>query len=615
MSTSWRIETKLVDRTDITPTSDTIIGATVIKAPKGKRTFTFFNKGDTSGIINVFGYPSKEYPSIQDALDIINKCSMWIASPYKNGKYGGVFVTKKGTVPFVNGVTSKEAPSDLSKVECDVTVGITDGTPTVESEIADSARVDLTTFKLYVNDTNLEVTLTQVEGTSVYTITDANSVLAEGSQLDISTNEIALNFTVAPIEGTIVKAEYTMDVSDTLFILFNSDMQSDDLAVKVVADDDVEGNFNIYVSRYNPINDEWEELSNSPYNVGLSETSKDTYGDNVYINNIFNEDSVLFTPLVINSVVDSFESDTKQVELHGGYRGDEVDGADIATTYDYLKDTSKYQIKFAFDATASSEVVTKFESLRNNECKWTRFLYCATNETASEIIANPSSASGGITTNRGMYCYVLNYGIHKDVYQGNDFLCTNMGLISGRLVDVLRAGGGNPAWIDEDGVGGILGSSITKLSQSASETELEQLDTLGFNPVVYDATYGAMIVGWRTRQVKKTAYSYIAQSSLADTIVDSIEKNVLPNRIAKAIDETAYSAVRTGCNTILRNSSRWLEDFTTICDSRNNNDDTRADQKLYVSVGVVFKGFAEKILFTFSAYRQGVDVEEEILKG
>ena len=616
MATSWRISTKLFDKTDITPVSDPIIGATVIKSYKGQKKFTFFNRGDSAGIINTFGYPSKEYPSIQDAIDINNKCAMWIASAYKGGTYGGVFVTARGSVPFVNGVKEKNF-EDLSEVKCVETLGIADGTDTVENTLSSYKFINFDSIKITVNDSLLDASFTETsEGSGIYNITDTNTVLKEGSTYDTNNGEMVLKFTNSPAKGTDIEIAYNIDVSDTYLILYDKDMQSDDLAIQVKKDDDVEG-FDISVFRYDFVEDDWSEVRNSPFLVGLKETSKDTYGDNIYIENIFNDEQTLFDAQVINADITDFVSDTSKVELKGGYRGDEVEGADLARVYDDLKDTAKYQIKFAFDGTASEEVVAKFELLRNGECKWTRFLYCGKNLSAEAIIADPSKVSCGINANRGMYCYVTNWGIHKDIYQGNNFMCSNMGLIAGRFVDTLNVGGGQPAWIDgDDGVGGTLGDSIVKLAQSTSETQLEQLDTLGFNPVVYDASYGPMVVGWRTRQVvRKSAYSYISQSSLADTIVDLVERNVLPLRIGKIIDETAFSAVRTGCETILRNYSRFLDDYVVICDSRNNSDDTKADQKLIVAIGVQFAGFAEKIMFTFSSFRQGVNVEEEILKG
>ena len=303
------------------------------------------------------------------------------------------------------------------------------------------------------------------------------------------------------------------------------------------------------------------------------------------------------------------------VNLSGGSRGETVEGSDIANIYTQLVDTSKYQIKFCVDPTCNSEVITQFETLRNNYQKRCRFLYCTPNVDGATIVSSPSTYNFGITANRGMYQYCLNWGIHKDIYQGNDFKCSNMGLIGGRLVDALNAGTGCPAWIDENGVGGILGSSITKLSQEGtSEDVLEELDDLNFNAVVNDYNYGPMIVGWRTRQVKKSVYSNIPQSSLADTIIESVEKDVLPNRIGKLIDEGSFSIVRTSIDSIISTYSNFLEDYYIWCDSDNNTSETINNEQLIVTVGIVFKNYARTILFTFTAYKNGVDVEEEMTK-
>jgi hypothetical protein len=123
-----------------------------------------------------------------------------------------------------------------------------------------------------------------------------------------------------------------------------------------------------------------------------------------------------------------------------------------------------------------------------------------------------------------------------------------------------------------------------------------------------------MIVGWRTRQVKKTIYSNIPQSSLADTIIQQIENQILPNRIGKIIDESSYSIVRNGINEILSPYSRFLEDSYVWCDATNNPPETRNREELVVTVGVVFKNYARTVLFTFTAYKNGVSVQEEMAR-
>ena len=609
MSTSWRIQEKLIDNTAITAVDSEIIGATVIDSYKGPSNFIFINQGEISKVTDIFGYPSKDYPSIQDAIDIVSKSSMWIAAPNKGGKYGGVFVTPSGTIPFVNGVSEKEF-TDMKHIACEENIGVTDGVALdFEFQFKNINKVPKNTIKIFLGDTDIGIVISESGE-----VTDSSSLLAVASSLSTD-GLLTLHFVNAPDSGMVLNVQYELDVEDAYFTLFNKNRQADDLRVRVKKSEQVDDPaFEIEVEQYNPVTDEYNPLKKSPYLVGLDTTSKDNMGTNIFIENVFNDFQEIFTATVNNSIFDTFKDDTDFVELAGGERGERIQGSDIASKYLDIQDTDKYFLKFAFDPTCSSECITVFENLRNNYQKYCRFLYCTPNVSPSEIVASPQTYHGGVTANRGLYCYCLTWGVHKDIYQGNDFACSNMGLIAGRLVDVLTIGGGVPAWIDANGTGGILGSSITKLFQQSSETELRQLDTLCFNPVSMDNFYGAMIKSWKTRQVRETVLSYIGQSSLLDTIMDLVIRNVLPPRIGKLIDDTAYSEVRLGCDTICRNYSKYLEDWLCLCDDTNNTDETKNSQRLQVALGLIFKGYAARIDFTVSVERNGVDIKEALTK-
>lgn len=615
MAQSWRLKVSEKDYTDKSNIETPIIGAIGIISPKGPKTFTRFNQGDTQGVLNTFGYPSKDYPMIQDALDIVQKCTMWIASPYKGGAYGGVFVTSKGTIPFNQGVSTKEI-SDYSAVNFTNLVGVGDSIlQTFTYTIKDIDRYVAESLTLNVGGTAHAITITTSDTTE--TISDGEEgILDSGCTLDTSTGILTLVFKNALSDGTTISIGYTMDMSDTYFVLFDKNMQEDDLEVKVVKSEDVDGAFEITVARYNPVELEYIDVNGSPFLAGLSETSKDTYGSNIYIENIFGENQQLFDAHVINSEVDDFTNDTTMVKVAGGSRGTEVTATDVASVYDALQDTSKYQIKFCVDPTCSSDVATKYLELRNNYQKYCRFIYGCANVDGATIIESPTTYNYGITANRGMYQYCLHWGIHQDLYQGNDFLCSNMGLIAGCNYDAMNAGYAHvPAWLpDESNVSGILGSAITKLSkEGTSETVLEQLDNINFNAVVNDYNYGAMIVGWRTRQVKKTVYSNIPQSSLADELIDRIVKEVLPPRIGKIIDNSSYSLVTMGCNSILNQYAQYLEDYYVWCDDENNTPETKENEQLVVTVGLVYKNFSRTILLNFVAFRNSnVSVEERL---
>lgn len=617
MAQSWRLKTVEQDNTEKANISTATMGATVIVSPKGPKTFTKFNKGDTQGILNTFGYPSKDYPTIQDALDVVQKCTMYVASPYKGGTYGGVFVTKSmGTIPFNTGVSTKEI-ADYSSVAFTNSVGIGDGnTVSYTYEIKYIEKYNKESLTLSIGGVAHEIKITSSE--KVETITDEGGLLDEGCILNTETGVLTLVFKTAPSTGTTISIGYSMNMTDTYFVLFDKDMQEDDLQVQVALSEDIENAFEIVVARYDPINLEYVEINNSPFIVGLSETSKDSYGDNIYINNVFGNNQTLFDAHVVTSIVDGFMNDDSMVNLNGGSRGEEVDGADVANIYEQLIDTNKFQLKFCVDGTNYAEVITKFENLRNSYQKRCRFIYCTADVDGNTIVENPNDYNFGVTTNRGMYQYCLNWGIHKDIYQGNDFKCSNMGLVASCIVDYLdneATTTSAPAWIPENGIGGVLGSSITKLSQdTTSEDVLEMLDNLNFNAVINDYNYGAMISGWRTRQVKKTDLSNIPISSLVDTLIEQIEKNVLPSRIGKMIDEASYSVVRSGCNSILGTYSNRLEDYYVWCDSENNTAEMRNQERLVVAVGIIPKKFARQIILQFSIFKSGVDVKVEMTK-
>lgn len=622
MAQSWRIETNEVDNTERTTTSTPIIGASVIVSPKGPNTFTKFNKGDTQGVLNTFGYPSKDYPMIQDALDIVSECSMWFASPYKNGTYGGAFITKSmGTIPFNSGVETKTI-SDYSQVSFTNIIGIGNGAnKTFTFTIPYIEKYNASSLTLSVGGTAKTISINHNQSTGIETITDSANVLDTGSTLDTNSGVLTLKFKNAIPSATTVSIGYTMDMSDTYFVLFDKNMQEDDLQIQVSASSNVDGAFEIIVARWNPISSEYVEVNNSPFLVGLSPTSKDSYGDNIYIENVFGDNQTLFDAHVVTSIFTTFVDDVEMVNLNGGSRGDSVDGTDIVSIYDSLKNTSKYQIKFCMDSSNTlsnhDKVIEKFVELRANSQKRCRFVYCADNVSGATIVndEHPHTTYGyGIQNQRGFYQYCLNWGIHKDIYQGNDFLCSNMGLICKRIVIGLENGTSCPAWINEGADGGILGSSVIKLMQEGTdEITLKMLDELCFNPVVNDYNYGAMIVSWRTRQVKKTIFSNIPQSSLADTVIELVEKEVMPNRIGKLIDESSYSRARQGCNEIMSAYQQFFEDYYVWCDNKNNTADTKNKEQLIITIGVIFKNYARTVVLNFITDKNGVDVKESLL--
>jgi hypothetical protein len=384
--------------------------------------------------------------------------------------------------------------------------------------------------------------------------------------------------------------------------------------VRVEKDTTAPGFFNIYVSQFNPVEQSYIEVNQSPFYVGLTPTSRDGNGRNVYIGNVLNEEQTYLTATVQNSTFSTFTDDTSAVSLVGGVRGTAQAGADLAAKYTELQDAIAYpNIEIMFDGTASTEIQATFDTLRQNYQKYCRFMYCLADIAPATIIT--TAATLCTSTERGVYVYCLSWGVKKDTYQGNNFVCSNMGLIASRMAQVLLSGpGGNPAWINENGIGGQLGSSISKLNQKVSEEQMQLLDLARLNPVVFDASYGPMITSWRTRQTRLSDLSYIGQSSLADYILKTINTQVIPFQIGKLNDDYHREVVTTKCQSILNSLTKWVSDSVVICDRTNNTADMLQQQKFILTVGVVFIPYANVIEFNFIIGRQGVDITEQIKK-
>lgn len=608
---SWRITTNFIDKSETVNTSVPILGATVIKAPKGSGNFYFFERGSTQQILNTYGYPSASYPSIQDAIDANLKAGLYISAPSTSGKYGGVFLTKDGTVPFVNGTATKTI-ADYSAIETEYPIATADGIATIYTVTLPNPTYYVNqSIDIEVDGVSINVAATDV-ATEVLTTTPA---VGSGTYVR-STGVLTFTFLSAPTVGKVITATYSMDIESKVYAtLYAHDPQADDLKVQVTKDTVNTTAVNIAVTRYDPIQKAYYAISGSPFNVSFDPLGLDGYGNNIYIGNVFADDEqTIFSVTVQEETLSTYVDDATAKALVGGDRGGTVTGAMLATAYDILEDKVKYPVKVIFDGSAATEVAAKFEALRGGNLNRTRFLYNTANLSATALIADPDTAASD-TLDRGLYCYCLAWGIHRDNYQSRDFLCSNMGLVAGKMLDVLNYGpGGVPAWIDENGVGGQLGGAITKFSYPATETQLRQLDEGRLNPVVNDPVYGPVIKSWRTRQAIRSDYSYIGQSSLADWIVELIETQVLPLQIGKPIDDFHMGQVKGKSEAIVGSVARWLEDFYVLCDRTNNTAETMQQQKFILTIGCRFTSYSNTIEFNFINTPQGVTVEEYIKK-
>lgn len=609
MAESWRIKTNEVDLTERATTSLTVEGATAIKAPKGPETWSLFPRGSTQKILDVFGYPNATYPGIQDAIDFNNVAPLWISAPNKTGKYGGVYITTAGTIPFVTG-TSTKSIADYAAIPCTPTIITADGVQTIFTFTLPSKEYYVNqSIDILIDDVSINISATDA-ATEVLTTTPD---VGDGTYVR-STGVLTFTFDTAPTLGQIIKASYNINISAIVYCtLFDQNFQTDDIKVLVEKDTAISGNFFMNIYRYNPLEEDYFEVPNSPFNFALDVNGKDGDGRNIYIGKVFDENQYIFTATVQNATFTTFTNDTTSIALVGGNRGATITGTDFATAFDVLKDTDKYSnVEIIFDNTAEAAVATEFETLRNNYQKYCRFMLPTTDTSAATIIANPLTAANNIANNRGIYYYCLTWGIHQDIYRGQNFNCSNMGLVASKMASVLLNGpGGVPAWIDENRIGGQLGSSIVKLNQFASEDERHQLDTLNFNPVVIHPTYGPMIISWKTRYAKTSDFNLIGQSSLTDWII-KLAQPVLNEQIGKLNDDYHRNLVGSKLTSILSTLNKWLFDYLVDTSRDVNTDEILAQQKFVASVAVQFSPYTSQIIFNFIVSRIGTDIKLSI---
>jgi hypothetical protein len=603
---SWRVQVNQIDKSETVNVSTPIIGYTVIKSGKGPIAPFYIDRGQTQQILDIFGYPNSTYPGIQDVIDFNYKTGLWVVAPVGTGaKYGGVFVHPDGTIPFQNGTTTKTIAS-MAAVANIATVGTGDGTDvTFTYTVPLNEYYNLDSLDILVDGVSISPTLVYAAGVETITAT----ALTSGS-FTIASGVLVLTFASAVADGDVITITYTTDMSDSYFVLFNACPQVDDIAVKVVADDANAGFFDIYVYRYDPVEQSYLEVTNSPYYVSIDPQGKDGYGRNVYVQNVFPSDNIILNATDYSTAWSTFVDDTAMVSLAGGARGTAAASADFVDGFEFLQDTNKYGVPITFDTTADSGVLTYFDTCRTTYAKRTRFLAPTADLSPTALIASSPVLA---LNNKGLYVYCLTWGIHKDTFSGTNFNCSNMGLIAGKMADVLLYGpGGSPTWIDENNIGGQLGSSIVSLNQTATETQLEQLDTLRLNPVVFDTTYGPMIVSDRTTYKRQSDYSYIGQSSLADYIINLVLREVIPYQISKLNDDFHRITVANKTNSILATVSSWLEDFIVICDRTNNTAEMMNQQKFVLTVGVQFTPYSQMIIFNFINSPTGTDIKESV---
>lgn len=287
MADSWRIDTLEINNSQSVTTDLKNIGASVIRSYKGSEEPVYIPRGSESKITSLFGTPTSVYPDIWEVIEYNKKASIWLSAPARNGTYGGVHITKTGSVPFLFGDTDKTIDYDnLSYTE---QMGIGDGI--IDNFVFTIKGVDYykhQSVDIEVNGTTINVSATDADPEVLTTSPDVGS-----GTYDRTTGIVDFTFTAAPALNDVITVSYGQDVVDQVyFSLFAKNKQADDLAIKTSYTNDT-----FVINAYEKSGSDYIELQNSPYTVSLTPGALDGFGGNIYIEEVFENDDY-FTVVV-----------------------------------------------------------------------------------------------------------------------------------------------------------------------------------------------------------------------------------------------------------------------------------------------------------------------------
>ncbi len=348
--------------------------------------------------------------------------------------------------------------------------------------------------------------------------------------------------------------------------------------------------------------------------VSLTVGKKDGFGKFMYIEDALDGDD--YVKAIVNplSAVTTFTDDAAVVAFGKGSRGSAITTTEITSGWAFFQQGNAYKANIFMDTTADSAVPGLFNTLRNTYQKY-----------ASYILVLPMSADAATTittkdtlsiNNRGLAFY-WNHAKVKDVYSGNSFWTSLVGRIGTKYAQMVNVfNGGAPAWIDENGHGGQLGSGVVEMEYDPTEGDLQLLDEAGINPITSYPGYGVMITSQRTAQSPGSLSdtSWIAHSRLFDYIISNLLSNVLVYQIVKLNDELhrrlAVAKGETLIDPIL--GSALLNDYAIQCDLNNNDDAARAARQFVYTVFVKVTPYSETIKLNFVSVGQSVSLDSII---
>ena len=640
MSLTWRIQTVFDDRSQRSIASAASgTGATVVAGSRSVEEPILFAKGETQRMLNLFGAPTRQDQGLLEAIEFNKSYPLYCVGPALTKKFNYIIFRKTESEEGSSGITPDTPPGYLTSQEVDANGMYNCGVDFTGSPLTCRvpANVTLSGLQFYHStEAGGTVTNTPIEGVTVSssqisgTLTGTVSAADEFYTLTLSE--------VGSYTGQI-SVRYSMTMGDDVYLIlvqrgsgnFVQGSLSKNKLRKTSNDPEIYSyyltlSFNVlnYLNNYQKagtVNFSLERGAVDGFQRALNAETR--FANNDYFKAIYNPKVQGDTSLV------SFPNATEETDvwafnLQNVSRGFSTDNGPLADTdisggYSFYHKTKDYQPDLFFDATGSSIAVSALEEIRNNYHPYSRVLvplYTDDPEDASDALEKINS----IPANRGFSAYWGEFEINNPYsYEYPTFQGVPMGSIAVRHSDSisLSYGGRAVAWIDENGVGGQLsGSRLIRGLADPSQEELKTLDEGRVNAVIYDDTYGPMILSRRTTYSDYSDYSFNDYSGVIDYCIKNIVKNALPYQIVKFNDPAHRSIVRTRIDSILSPltvaPNNVLAAYAIKCDSENNNEEAKQNEEFRVSVCIQVTAKSRTIVLNFINAGQTMTVEEAI---
>jgi len=598
---------------DNSATVSTVVGSTagtVINSLRGGNVPVYFYPKQTSRILDYFGIPNTNNVAVAEILQYNNKYPIWVSAPSTGGKHAGVLVTKTGTEALISGIA--DISSDTFNF---ASIPVTEPATQVADGVITNFTLTIADFANYVNQ-SIDAT---VAGVSVaITASDAEpevltSTLGSGT-FTRATGVFDFTFTDAPAANSAIDIVYNVNrSSDAYFAVFDKNPQVSDLKIKIKGSNLSTGSFEATLYKENRSSvGTYKTVSNWPKTLSTVPNTRDGFNTNIYMEDYLVNNDYIST--VVNSAltVSTFVDYTASLLMTGGLRGT-TSATELATGWDYFKQTNKYPADIFFDVTADSSIPAIFETLSDSYQLYSSYIVPMPNTSSATAITNSTSI---MTDNKNISFYWgwgKIYNSYTDSYLASP-LTGRIALRYGDMYDIFNAGA--PAWYNENGLhGGQLGSGIQELFYDADDTAQKALEDARINPIINHPTFGVMLARERTSQSLQSAYASIGHTRLANYIVSNV-LTVLPYQLYKLNDNAHRSSVKAQIESILSpitaEPNNYLDSYIVKCDGENNNAEVLQAEKFVVTVAVKFTAFAHYIIFNIINTAQGTSVEDAV---